>query len=88
MAVVANDGVAGGSERRGLGSSTAAAGEVVGNDSMVVGRGIMIKGDVDNCAVRYLPIPRTSSHFSYMLIADCVSSFLFDMQPTLGTKLE
>eukprot|EP00904_Undaria_pinnatifida_P002759 jgi/Undpi1/12484/HiC_scaffold_5.g02155.m1 len=50
MAVVGYDGVAGGSERRGLGSSTAAAGEVVGNDSMVVGRGIMIKGDVDNCA--------------------------------------
>lgn len=50
MAVVGNDGVAGGSERRSLGSSTAAAGEVVGNDSMVVGKGIMIKGDVDNCA--------------------------------------
>lgn len=53
MAVVGNDGVTSGSERRGLGSSTAAAGEVVGNDSMVVGKGIMIKGDVDNCAVSY-----------------------------------
>lgn len=30
----------------------AATGEVVGDDSMVVGKGIMIKGDVDNCAVR------------------------------------
>lgn len=28
-----------------------AMGEVVGDDSMVVGKGIMIKGDVDNCAV-------------------------------------
>ncbi|CAM9877939.1 unnamed protein product [Pylaiella littoralis] len=31
-------------------ASAAAAGEVVGDDSMVVGKGIMIKGDVDNCA--------------------------------------
>lgn len=54
MTVVGNDGMAGGSERRSLGSSTAAAGEVVGNDSMVVGKGIMIKGDVDNCAVSKL----------------------------------
>lgn len=69
---VANDGVASGSDRRGPGSSTAAAGEVVGNDSMVVGKGIMIKGDVDNCAVSYtwfqdlVPVNRFS--FNCLLI--------------------
>ncbi|CAM9515920.1 unnamed protein product [Ascophyllum nodosum] len=31
-------------------SSGTPAAEVVGDDSMVVGKGIMIKGDVDNCA--------------------------------------
>lgn len=31
--------------------SGGAASEVVGDDSMVVGKGIMIKGDVEDCAV-------------------------------------
>lgn len=42
---------AGSAERKSSAASAAAMGEVVGDDSMVVGKGIMIKGDVDNCAV-------------------------------------
>ncbi|CAN0014836.1 unnamed protein product [Scytosiphon promiscuus] len=45
-----SEGSSGASERRNPASSAAAMGEVVGDDSMVVGKGIMIKGDVDNCA--------------------------------------
>lgn len=45
-------GASGANDRRSSSSSAAAVGEVVGDDSMVVGKGIMIKGDVDNCAVR------------------------------------
>ncbi|CAM9348424.1 unnamed protein product [Ectocarpus sp. 8 AP-2014] len=41
---------AGSAERKSSAASAAAMGEVVGDDSMVVGKGIMIKGDVDNCA--------------------------------------
>lgn len=55
MATNSNEGGGGGGvamDRKSLASSAAAMGEVVGDDSMVVGKGIMIKGDVDNCAVR------------------------------------
>lgn len=53
MATNANEGGGGGAmDRKSSASSAAAMGEVVGDDSMVVGKGIMIKGDVDNCAVR------------------------------------
>lgn len=43
-------------DRKGSASSAAAMGEVVGDDSMVVGKGIMIKGDVDDCAVSQEPL--------------------------------
>lgn len=43
--------MSGANDRRNSASSATAVGEVVGDDSMVVGKGIMIKGDVDNCAV-------------------------------------
>lgn len=54
VATSANESGGVGTDRKSsLAASTAAAiGEVVGDDSMVVGKGIMIKGDVDNCAVR------------------------------------
>lgn len=47
-----SEGSGGAGERRNPATMAAAMGEVVGDDSMVVGKGIMIKGDVDNCAVR------------------------------------
>eukprot|EP00903_Cladosiphon_okamuranus_P021426 g19695.t1 len=55
VATNANEGVGSGGGAMATGrkisaSSAAAMEEVVGDDSMVVGKGIMIKGDVDNCA--------------------------------------
>lgn len=48
---VATDGGAGAPDRRLMGSASIVT-EAVGDDSMVVGKGIMIKGDVEDCAVR------------------------------------
>ncbi len=66
MATNANEGGASGANDRRSSSSSAAAavGEVVGDDSMVVGKGIMIKGDVDNCAVR----EERFIHLLYLLV--------------------
>lgn len=53
MFVTTSEGMAADSERRMSGSVAVPPEEVVGDDSMVVGKGIMIKGDVDDCAVSF-----------------------------------
>lgn len=68
MFVATGDGGGGASERRTSGAAAAAMGEVVGDDSMVVGKGIMIKGDVDDCAVRTLKASREQRRNLYTAV--------------------
>lgn len=52
-----NSGVARSTSNSNITSSNNPSSEVVGDDSMVVGKGIMIKGDVDDCAVSLKGMP-------------------------------
>lgn len=71
---------AGSAERKSSAASAAAMGEVVGDDSMVVGKGIMIKGDVDNCAVRFLHcyvLPGHNTLEKFVFLFRCLVVLIF-----------